>query len=143
MAVVIGQYIVTGNNKTIRDYAYGMKYPYVMSNNTFELAYDNLTALKSNLTNLLSTKRGERLIQPLFGTNLHTFIFEHQSDELNEKIFKEIESTVAFWIPQVSIQQIELSSSQDQLDKGIYEIKIVFQADFNNELFDVDFKVRA
>lgn len=143
MAVVIGQYIVTGNNKTLRDYAYGMKYPYVMSNNTFELAYDNLTALKSNLTNLLSTKRGERLAQPLFGTNLHTFIFENQSDELNEKIFKEIESSVAFWIPQVSISQIELSSSPDELEKGIYEIRVIFEADFNNELFDVNFKVRS
>jgi len=143
MAVIVGQYIVTGNNKTLRDYAFGMKYPYVMANNTFDLAYDNITALKANLQNLLSTKRGERINQPLFGTNLHQFIFEQQSDQLNQKIFDEIQRSVSFWIPQVTILQIEVTSTQDMLDKGVLEMSIVFQADYANELFDVNFKVRS
>jgi phage baseplate assembly protein W len=143
MAIIVGQYIVTGNNKNKQDYAYGIKYPYAMTNNTFELAYDNLTQLKTNLKNLLSTKRGERINQPLFGSNLHQFIFEQQSEDLNNKIFNEIERTVAFWIPQVSISQIEVSSTPDMLERGELEIKITFQADYNNQLFDVNFKVRS
>lgn len=143
MAVVVGQYIVTGNNKTLRDYAFGMKYPYAMTNNTFDLAYDNITALKANLQNLLSTKRGERINQPLFGTDLHRFIFEQQSDALNQKIFDEIQKSISYWIPQVTIMQIEVSSTDDMLERGILEISIVFQANYTNELFDVNFKVRG
>jgi phage baseplate assembly protein W len=141
MAVVVGQYIVTGNNKSIQDYAYGLKYPYAMTNNTFDLAYDNITQLKSNLKNLLSTQRGERINNPLFGTNLHEFIFEQQSNELNQKIFDSIERTVNFWIPQVSIVQIEVTSSPDMLEKGEMEIGVTFQADYLNQLFDVNFKI--
>lgn len=143
MAVIVGQYIVTGNNKNLGDYAFGLKYPYSMTNNTFELAYDNLTQLKANLKNLLSTKRGERLNSPLFGSNLHQFIFERQTSDLNEKIFNEIERTIAYWIPQVSIQEIEVTSTPDQLDRGQLFINIVFQADYTNELFNVNFKVTA
>ena len=102
-----------------------------------------IAQLKTNLKNLLSTKRGERINQPLFGSNLHQFIFEQQSEDLNNKIFNEIERTIAFWIPQVSISQIEVSSTPDMLDRGELEIKITFQADYNNQLFDVNFKVRS
>jgi phage baseplate assembly protein W len=141
MAVIVGQYIVTGNNKSISDYAYGLKYPYAMTNNTFDLAYDNITQLKANLKNLLSTQRGERINNPLFGTNLHEFIFEQQSNELNQKIFDSIERTVNFWIPQVSIVEIEVTSSPDMLERGEMQISVTFQADYLNQLFDVNFKI--
>ena len=141
MAVVVGQYIVTGQNKTLRDYAFGLKYPYSFSENG--LAYDNLTQLKANLKNLLSTKRGERINNPGFGTNLHTFLFEQQSDELNEKIFSSIQETVSFWIPQVSIVEIEMVSTEEEKDRGIMDVSIVFQSDYTNELFNVDFRVTA
>ena len=142
MAVVVGQYIVTGNNKNFNDYALGLKYPYSMTNNTFELSYETMSQLKANLTNLLNTKRGERLGLPNFGHLLHNFIFEQQSEELNEKIYEHIREIVNLWVPQVSIQQIAVTSTQDMLDKGELEVSITFLSLFNNEEFETTSKVK-
>ena len=48
MAVVVGQYIVTGNNKSVNDYAIGLSLPLQMGTNTFNQTYNNLEQLKSN-----------------------------------------------------------------------------------------------
>ena len=76
MAVILGTYVVANANQEINDYAIGLTLPLQMSTNTFNQSYDNLVQLKSNVRNLLLTKKGERLAQPTFGTNLHRLLFE-------------------------------------------------------------------
>ena len=46
MAVIVGQYIVTGNNKSVSDYAIGLSLPLQMGTATFNQTYDNLVQLK-------------------------------------------------------------------------------------------------
>lgn len=143
MAVVIGQYLVTNNSKNRLDYGYGLKYPLIMSEQTFAVSYDIITRLKSNLTILLSTKVGERVAQPFFGTTLHKLIFEPESEELNQKIFDSIASAVARFVPQVTIEGIEVSREQNLLERGIMEVNVDFRANSTGETFDVNFNVTA
>jgi len=58
MAVILGTYVVTNANQEINDYAIGLTLPLQMSTNTFNQSYDNLVQLKSNVRNLLLTKKG-------------------------------------------------------------------------------------
>jgi phage baseplate assembly protein W len=143
MAVVIGQYVVNNNNKRRLDYGYGLKYPLTMTGETFELSYNNIVRLKSNLKILLSTKIGERINQPAFGTNLHKLLFEQDSEELNEKIYQTIARAVNTFVPQVTIQEIEVSKDRNLRDRGQMEVNITFRAAMTNEIFNVDFNVTA
>jgi phage baseplate assembly protein W len=141
MAVIVGQYIVTGNNKSVSDYAIGLSLPLQMGTATFNQTYDNLVQLKSNVKNLLLTNRGERLGLPTFGCGLQQLLFEQNTEDLEDKIYNEIEKSISYWLPQLSIQSIEISSNDQDKDNNSLNVSIVFTANYNQQNFSVDFNV--
>jgi phage baseplate assembly protein W len=143
MAVVLGTYVVTNANQEINDYAIGLSLPLQMSTNTFNQTYDNLVQLKSNVKNLLLTKKGERLGQPTFGTNLHRLLFEPNDEELEQKIYDTIDNSIRNWLPQLSIKEINIEASDEMKDRNSINVSIVFTANYNRQDFTVDFNVNA
>jgi phage baseplate assembly protein W len=142
MAVIVGQYIVTGNNKSISDYAIGLSLPLQMGTATFNQTYDNLEQLKSNVKNLLLTNRGERLGLPTFGCGLQSLLFEPNDEELEDKIYNTIENAINFWLPQLLIDSIEITSEDTDKDNNTINVSIVFTAKYNQQNFKVDFAVK-
>ena len=53
--------------------AIGVSLPF---NKPFNSTYSTKDQIKSNLINLILTTRGERVMNPLFGTGLRDFLFE-------------------------------------------------------------------
>jgi phage baseplate assembly protein W len=143
MAVIVGQYILTGNNKSINDYAIGLSLPLQMGGNTFNQTYDNLEQLKSNVKNLLLTNQGERLAMPTFGCGLQRLLFEPNDEDLNDKILNQVESAVNYWLPQLLINSIEITASDTDKDKNTLNVSISFTAKYNQQNFSVDFKVNS
>jgi phage baseplate assembly protein W len=143
MAVIVGQYILTGNNKNINDYAVGLSLPLQMGGNTFNQTYDNLEQLKSNVKNLLLTNKGERLAMPNFGCGLQSLLFEQNDEELNDKILNTIESAINFWLPQLLINSIEITADDMDKDNNKLNVSISFRAKYNQQNFNVDFKVNS
>jgi phage baseplate assembly protein W len=142
MAVIVGQYIVTGNNKSISDYAIGLSLPLQMGTATFNQTYDNLEQLKSNVKNLLLTNRGERLGLPTFGCGLQSLLFEPNDGELEDKIYNTIENAINYWLPQLLIDSIEITSEDTDKDNNTINVSIVFTAKYNQQNFKVDFAVK-
>jgi phage baseplate assembly protein W len=143
MAVVVGQYFVADNSslRVLSDYALGLSIPMQMGTNTFFQNYDSVAQLKSNVTLLLRTRQGERLNQPLFGTKLHRILFEPNDDEMNDKITEAIETAVRYWIPELTVSNIEIDQSNEMKDKNEVGVKISFTAKGINAGFDVDFSI--
>ena len=141
MAVVLGTYLVTNANQEINDYAIGLSLPLQMSTNTFNQTYDNLVQLKSNVRNLLLTRKGERLGQPTFGTNLHTLLFEPNDEELEQKIYDTIDNSIRNWLPQLTIREINIEATDEMKDKNSINVSIVFTANYNRQDFNVEFTV--
>lgn len=141
MAVVLGTYVVTNANQEINDYAIGLSLPLQMSTNTFNQTYDNLVQLKSNVKNLLLTRKGERLGQPTFGTNLHNLLFEPNDGELEQKIYDTIDNSIRNWLPQLSIREINIEATDEMKDKNSINVSIVFTANYNRQDFNVEFTV--
>ena len=65
-----------------------------------------LTQTSSNIRNLLLTNKGERVGQPEFGCGLLNVLFDPMSDDLLEDVRTEIEDSIAFWLPHVTINNI-------------------------------------
>ena len=70
-----------------------------------------LTQTSSNIRNLLLTNKGERVGQPDFGCGLLQILFEPMSDDLLESVRATIEEAIAFWLPHVTINKIEVQAS--------------------------------
>lgn len=67
-------------------------------------------AISSNLLLLLTTQRGERWYYPEFGTDLRKYIFEQNDDITESGIKNEIESSVARFIPKLTIDKIDVTN---------------------------------
>jgi phage baseplate assembly protein W len=143
MAVIVGQYFAASNPslRDLSDYALGLSIPMQMGTNTFFQNYDSVAQLKANVTLLLRTRQGERLNQPLFGTKLHQVLFEPNDDEINDKISEAIETAVRYWIPDLSVSNIQIDKSNEMKDKNQVGVKISFNAKGLNAGFDVDFSI--
>jgi phage baseplate assembly protein W len=143
MAVVLGTYIVNSSTEQLNDYAIGLSLPLQMTSNTFNQTYDNLIQLKSNVRNLLLTKKGERIGQPNFGTNLHRLLFEPNDDSLEDKIFQAVDSAIRLWLPQLSINEINIEATDEMKDLNEVSVSITFTANYNSQSFKVDFNING
>lgn len=93
------------------DVAVGIKLPFVgRSGNLFELSYSTEEQAISNLKNLILTRPGERILQPLFGTELQNALFEQNDDILKERIQISISEAVEFWLPYIGIEELNIQT---------------------------------
>jgi len=89
------------------DIAIGIKLPMVAKNGRlFEQSYSTDEQAISNLHNLLLTSKGERIMQPEFGTDILNYIFEQNDVNLHDKIGTAIESSIRFWLPYINVTEL-------------------------------------
>jgi phage baseplate assembly protein W len=100
--------ITSINNPNV---AVGIKLPFSQTNGRlFDLSYSTEEQALSNLKNLILTKQSERIMQPLFGTNLQKALFEPDDDLLKLSISNSIEQAVSFWLPYISINELNIET---------------------------------
>lgn len=144
MAYVLGNKIVK-DTKEFDTYAYGITLPLKRGGNGyFEQAFTSFEQAKSNLKNLLLTKKGERVMQPEFGTGLEELLFEPMSDGIFEnKLRDTITRTVNYWLPYINIEDIEIEMTDDMKDKHIAYMKVAFTIGNQIDLQEITFTVRG
>jgi hypothetical protein len=89
MAIVLGSKLVKDTEK-YNDWAIGVVLPIQIGNTGFNQSYTTAVQTKSNIKNLLLTKKYERLMQPNLGSDLQKVLFEMNDDSLEEKIENEL-----------------------------------------------------
>jgi len=92
------------------DVAVGIQIPMTRPDGgLFAQSYSTEQQAISNLKNLILTRRGERLMQPLFGTNIQDSLFEQNTEELASSIRSSIEEAVDFWLPYIIINKLDVN----------------------------------
>ena len=56
----------------------------------------------SNLKNLLLTRKGERLGQPTFGSDLWNIIFEQITEDIGDSVEQSVREAVDYWLPYIT-----------------------------------------
>lgn len=115
------------NTKSVKPI--GILIPFNNPNGVFSQSYTNKEQVYSNLKNLLLTAKGERYMLPTFGTEIRTILFENISteDEFFDLLNNEIRSSIAEWLPYVSISSLKsnlVDKTYDESDHAI-EIKLI------------------
>jgi|TARA_B100002019_G_scaffold7497_1_gene5972 uncharacterized protein len=82
-----------------------------------------LTQTSSNIRNLLLTRKGERVGQPDFGCGLLQVLFEPMSDDLLDSVRSEIEESISFWLPHVTINNIQVE--RDEVER--HQLNIILE----------------
>jgi len=82
---------------------------------------------KSNIKNLLLTRRGERLGNPTFGSELMSVLFEPMDGDLETKLEEAIRASLSEFLPFVNLLDIKFSRNKNTIFP-----KIIFTMDIDN-----------
>ena len=90
----------------------------------FKSNYFTRDAIKYNLINFYSTKRGERVMNPLFGSRLQNLVFNNITEITDDSIRAIITDETNNYFPFVTLTDINI---QKQEDNNQYIITITYQ----------------
>jgi hypothetical protein len=126
MAYILDKKVVT-DTEEFSNQAYGITLPVQRGNSGyFSQAFSSFEQAKSNLRNLLLTRKGERLFQPNFGSGIHELLFDQATDELETRLQENITNSVNFWLPYINIDTIDVNMTDEMKDRYIAEMKVQF-----------------
>lgn len=99
------------------DVAVGIKLPFTQVNGRlFELSYTTADQAHSNLRSLLLTRKGERRMQPRFGTDIYRYLMEPNTTTMHDKLSRSILKDVAYWLPYIAIIDVKITNKEQPTD---------------------------
>lgn len=140
MAVLLGQKMVK-DTVAYNDYAIGITLPIQIGNNAFNQSFKTIDQVKTNIKNLLLTKKKERVMQPELGSGLQELLFDFNDDFLGDKIEEVITNSMEKWLPYVTIEQIDVRQTNELKDTNNVEISLTFSITNNVGMETVTFTV--
>lgn len=90
----------------------------------FSSTYSTKDQIKSNLINLLLTNKGERIMNPEFGANLKTILFEGMVDDLEDDIKRLIVDNIIIFIPEIQTESISINQDRNT---GVIDIFVQYK----------------
>jgi len=105
------------------------------SNGAFAVNFTSINQAKSNLQNLILTKKGERLMQPEFGCDIWKIIFEPIIEgDIESKIENSILDAVNTWLPYLNIDTILFDYDDNDIDTNKIQLEIQFSLKSNSNV---------
>ena len=83
---------------------------------------ENEADIESSLHILLSTRPGERIMQPDYGCFLDELLFESLSTSLKTYVADLIETAVLFFEPRINLNSVDISEGDEH--EGIFLIQL-------------------
>lgn len=105
------------------------------SNGAFAVNFTTINQAKSNLQNLILTRKGERLMQPEFGCDIWKIIFEPIVEgDIESKIEQSILDAVNVWLPYLNIDTILFDYDENDIDTNSLQLEIQFSLKSNSNV---------
>ena len=141
MAYELNQKIVI-DTEEFNNFAVGITLPIQRGNDGyFAQSFRTFDQVRSNLKNLLLTKKGERILQPEFGSGLHDLLFQPATEKFEEDLETTINDAVAKWLPYVIVEDINIDISKEQTDNNQAKVSLKFKQEGDQTLDTLTFLV--
>ena len=85
----------------------------------FALSYSTEEQAISNLKNLLATNRGERFMQPKFGTRIREAVFQPNTVNLETFLEETITESINTWLPYINLNGVDVIRDIDNYSIAI------------------------
>lgn len=113
----------------------GIRFPFTSKDSEsffVDMDYDPYKEIKSDLTHLLFTPKGQRVRNPNFGTNMLKYIFEPNDDKTMTDIKIELQEVINKYFPGLKLLEINIDRDEEaakditvdikyEIDEGIYK----------------------
>ena len=95
---------------------------------------ENEADIESSLHILLSTRPGERVMQPDYGCYLDELMFESLSTSLKTYVADLIETAVLFFEPRINLNRVDISETNE--NEGLFLIKLDYTVKATNSRYN-------
>lgn len=85
----------------------------------------NFESIKRSIRNIINTNKGERPLNPDFGSNVRALLFEPDSDLIRIALEDEIKIQLQNFEPRVEILNVLVSNSSDRIDN--YDLNVIIE----------------
>lgn len=79
----------------------------------FNQSFSIVDQVNSNLNMLLRTKKGERRMNPDFGSGLWNVLFEQNTDDISPIIDSIIRKDISKWMSYVNVESVNIDTATD------------------------------
>jgi phage baseplate assembly protein W len=96
----------------------------------FRSTYSFKDQLKYNLVNFLLTNKGERILNPNFGTNIRRQLFNQIDEDIYENLITEISDSIILYFPDITIEKLDVVPTYDN---NLITINLTYRINISNE----------
>ena len=119
----------------IADTKIGLELPFARSRTgLFGLTETTLEQAGHNIKNLLLTAKGERVMQPDFGSDLRALLFEQADEDIEERIEETILESISTWLPYISVEKIDII--EDETTPNLMKVNLNFYLNYDPDRFN-------
>jgi phage baseplate assembly protein W len=136
MAIILGNKLVK-DTAEYNDYAYGITLPIQIGNTAFNQSFTSFEQIRSNIKNVLLTKKFERVMNPDFGSGLQELLFQSNDEILASDVDDVINDALEKWVPYVSIESINANATNELKDLNRLNVSISFRVSNSPNLDNV------
>lgn len=112
----------------------GVKIPFE-SNGVFVTTYSTQETIKSNIINLFLTGRGERYLNPSFGTGIRSLLFSQITSETAFSLDQIVREAISRNMPRVVVQDVQNYLNPDSNSISLYIKYKVSETNIEDEVF--------
>ena len=141
MAYELNRKIVI-DTEEFNNYAVGITLPIQRGEDGyFRQSFRTFDQIRSNLKNLLLTKKGERIFQQEFGSGLHDLLFNPATEKFEEDLENTLNDAIAQWLPYIVVEDINIDISKEQTDNNQAKVSLKFKQEGDQTLDTLTFLV--
>ena len=108
--------------------AIGINIPFSVDE-VFSQNYQTKDAIKNNIINFMLTGKGERFMNPTFGSNIRNLLFENVNEESLDAIAVSLREELQVYFPQILINELQINPL---LDSNSINVQFKYQIRFTN-----------
>lgn len=107
----------------------GWSFPPTFNTETYAVSMaEKETDIQQSLHILLTTTMGERVMQPKYGCNMDTLLFEPLNTSVKTIMIDKIKTAILFFEPRIDAQKIDLNMQDELIGQVLVEIEYIVRA---------------
>ncbi len=95
--------------------------------------------IKQSIHIILGTAKGERVMRPTFGCNIHDYIFAVINATTLNRIKSAVREALILWEPRIEVLRIQ--SSTRNANRGVIDVEINYKVRYTNTAFNLVYPV--
>lgn len=93
----------------------GIAFPFTKSETSYPAQAVDNELVRQSLLQILATGRGERVMRPDFGADVHKYLFDSLDTGLEDLVSTEVRAAIGKYEPRVAVQSVQVDRGDTSL----------------------------